>query len=82
MNIKILRAKMNKKDLTFEQAVTEIETIIKNIEINELDLESSLNNYKNGMELIKFCQEKLQNIEQKIKIFDQENNQLQDINLE
>lgn len=73
---------MNTKNTTFEQAVTKIETIISSIENGELDLETSLNNYKTGMELIKFCQEKLHNVEQKIKILDQENDKLQDITLE
>lgn len=71
-----------KNHITFEQAITEIETTISHIENNELDLEKSLEYYKNGIELIKYCQEKLQSIEQKIKIYDQENNQLKTITLE
>jgi len=70
---------MTKKSaVTFEQAITELESLIENIEINQTDLESALNNYKHGMELVKFCQEKLQDIEQKIKILDQDSNQLKD----
>lgn len=67
---------------TFEQAITELESLIENIEINQTDLESALNNYKHGMELVKFCQEKLREVEQKIKILDTESNQLKDFQAE
>lgn len=74
---------MTKKSaVTFEQAITELEALIENIEINQTDLESALNNYKHGMELVKFCQEKLREVEQKIKILDTESNQLKDFQTE
>lgn len=62
----------------FENAIKELEEIITQIEDNDVDLDSALNKYKHGMELIKFCQGKLNEVEQKIKILDQETNQLKD----
>lgn len=62
----------------FENAIKELEDIITQIENNDVDLDSALNEYKHGMELIKFCQSKLNEVEQKIKILDQETNQLKD----
>lgn len=74
---------MTKKNpATFEHAIKELETLIEDIEVNQTDLESALNNYKHGMELVKFCQEKLREVEQKIKILDTENNQLKDFQAE
>lgn len=67
---------------TFESAIQELEQIIQHIENNEVDLESALNNYKHGMELVKFCQNKLKDVEQKIKILDQENDQLKDLSMD
>ena len=67
-----------KTEVTFETAISELEQIIQHIETNQIDLESALNQYKQGMELVKFCQDKLQDVEQKIKILDQETNQLKD----
>lgn len=67
---------------TFENAIQELEQIIQHIENNEVDLESALNNYKHGMELVKFCQNKLKDVEQKIKILDQENDQLKDLSMD
>ena len=67
---------------SFESAIAQLEQIIQHIETNQIDLESSLNQYKEGMELIQFCQEKLRDVEQKIKILDQETNKLKDFNVE
>ena len=67
---------------TFESAINQLETIIQHIENNQIDLESALNQYKHGMELVKFCQDKLRDVEQKIKILDQETNQLKNFQTE
>jgi exodeoxyribonuclease VII small subunit len=67
---------------TFESAINQLETIIRDIENNQINLESALNQYKHGMELVKFCQDKLRDVEQKIKILDQETNQLKNFQTE
>ena len=74
---------MTKKNSdTFESAINQLEIIIQHIENNQIDLESALNQYKHGMELVKFCQDKLRDVEQKIKILDQETNQLKNFQTE
>lgn len=65
---------------TFEHAIEQLEQIIQHIETNQVNLDSALNQYKQGMELVKFCQDKLKDVEQKIKILDNETNQLKDFN--
>lgn len=65
---------------TFENAIEQLEQIIQHIETNQVNLDSALNQYKQGMELVKFCQDKLKDVEQKIKILDNETNQLKDFN--
>lgn len=73
----------NKKNTNnFETAIAQLEQIIENIEGNQVDLEDSLNQYKEGMALIKFCQDKLREVEQSIKILDQETNKLKDFNVD
>ena len=74
---------MTKKNLdTFESAINQLEIIIQQIENEQIDLESALNQYKHGMELVKFCQDKLRDVEQKIKILDHETNQLKNFQTE
>ncbi len=67
-----------KNDLNFEGAIKQLEQTIVDIETGNIDLELALSKYKDGVTLVKFCQEKLQDIEQKIKILDQDSNQLKD----
>lgn len=66
---------------TFEQSLAKLEQIIQNMDSN-VSLEESMKNYKQGMELIKTCQEKLNQVEQQIKILDVENDQLKDFSNE
>ncbi|RTL13279.1 MAG: exodeoxyribonuclease VII small subunit [Neisseriaceae bacterium] len=74
---------MTKKNSdTFESAINQLEIIIQQIENEQIDLESALNQYKHGMELVKFCQDKLRDVEQKIKILDHETNQLKNFQTE
>ena len=55
----------------FEDALRELESIVDAMEKGNLDLDPSLAAYQRGMELLKFCQDKLSAAESKIRIFDQ-----------
>ncbi len=46
-------------DLSFEQALKELEAIVRRLEGASGDLEASINDYVRGTELKKFCDEKL-----------------------
>ncbi len=65
------------KNLTFEQSLTELETIVQNLEQGELSLEESINLFERGLALSKISQDKLQEAEQKVKILLHENGQAQ-----
>ena len=55
-----------KIDLTYEQAVAELEGIIKKLESGEASLDDSISLYSRGMELSKFCKDKLDSIVKQI----------------
>ncbi len=57
-----------KIDLTYEQAVSELEGIIGKLESGEATLDESISMYSRGMELSKFCKEKLDDIVKKINM--------------
>lgn len=61
-----------KKEMTYEQAVSELEEIISKLESGEASLDDSIALYSRGMELSKFCKEKLDAIEKKISILSQD----------
>jgi len=55
---------------TFESAVAELERIVTSMESGELSLEDSLASYKRGAELLKFCQDALQEAAQQVKVLE------------
>lgn len=55
-------------DMTYEQAVAELEEIIRKLESGEASLDDSIALYSRGMELSKFCKDKLDDIVKKISI--------------
>ncbi len=55
------------KDLTFDQALQELENIVKQLEAGTLSLEESIREFERGVTLGKLCNEKLTSAEQKIQ---------------
>jgi exodeoxyribonuclease VII small subunit len=60
------------KKINFEKSMERIEDIIKKLEDNDLDLETAMNLYKEGIELTSTCYNKINEVEaQSIKILEQ-----------
>ena len=59
------------KAIHFEQSVTELENIVKQLEKGELTLEESLKQFEKGIGLARQCQNVLNQAEQKIEILTQ-----------
>ncbi len=57
-----------KDELSFEQAITGLEKIAEELEKDDLDLDTSVKKFEEGMELSKKCNEILQKAEKKITI--------------
>lgn len=60
----------------FEQALSELETLVNTLEKGELSLEASLEHFEKGMNLSRSCQQSLQDAEQKVNILIEQNGQL------
>jgi exodeoxyribonuclease VII small subunit len=56
-------------DLTFEQAVAELEEIIRKLEDGRMPLEDAVKSFERGSYLKKFCEDKLKNAQLKIEMF-------------
>ena len=63
-----MKNKKLKQELDFESAFDELQSIQNRIDTGDLSLEDSVELYKRGSYLIKFCEEKLKSVEQEIKI--------------
>ena len=57
---------------TFEQALAELEKIVKKMESGDLSLEQALATHKRGLELAKFCQQRLEAAQQQVKVLEGE----------
>ena len=57
---------MPKKEFSFNEAVVEIEKILRNIESGELDIDKLSVEVKRASELIRQCQKKLRTTEEEI----------------
>ena len=58
---------------TFEDSLAELEKIVANMEAGQLPLEESLAAYKRGTELLKFCQQKIQDAESQVRVLTEAN---------
>jgi exodeoxyribonuclease VII small subunit len=57
---------------SFEQALAELEKIVSKMESGELTLEQALATHKRGLELAKFCQQRLEAAQQQVKVLEGE----------
>ena len=59
---------------TFESALGELETIVKQLEEGDLDLEESLKLFEKGVKLSRECRERLAKAERRIEILLKDSN--------
>ena len=59
--------KIDIENISFEQALKELEDIVRNLESGAIALDDSLENYENGIKLVRRCNLLLDNAEKKVK---------------
>ena len=60
------------QELTFEAALAELEKIVTRMESGELSLEQALATHKRGLELARFCQQRLEAAREQVKVLEGE----------
>jgi len=63
-------ATKREKEPTFEEALAQIERIVAEVEEGKIGLDESVAKYEAGMKLIRFCQEKLNQVEKRLEMID------------
>ena len=58
------------KAVGFEQAMTELEQIVADMEAGKLSLEDSLAAYKRGAELLALCRSRLEDAQQQVRVLE------------
>ncbi|ALC85001.1 MULTISPECIES: exodeoxyribonuclease VII small subunit [unclassified Bacillus (in: firmicutes)] len=57
---------MAKKEIPFDEAMLQLENIVRQLEQGDVPLENAIELYQKGMELSKLCSEKLQSAEKQL----------------
>lgn len=62
------------KELSFEDAINELEKTVNELEVEKLTLDESVKKFEKGMELSKYCNELLEKAEKDITILIEQSN--------
>ena len=74
--------KKDKSELTFEESIKKLETIVKDLENGNVTLDDAINKFSEAMKLAKLCNEKLKNAEESVNKILKENGSLEDFTIE
>ena len=58
---------MAKKELTFEEAMNRLSTVVSTLEQKDQPLDTTIDLFEEGLNLVKSCESKLKNFESKIE---------------
>ena len=61
-------AKNESTEHNFEQALAELEDVVEQLESGALPLDDSLAAFEKGVGLVKFCNQKLNEVEKKVEV--------------
>lgn len=74
--------KEEEKELSFEESLLELETIVKKLEVGDVLLDDAINEFNKAMNLAKTCDLKLKNAEEAITKLVKENGEVVDFKVE
>ena len=57
----------DKKEISFEAAIAELQSVVDRLEAGQVALEESLALYERGIALVKICNERLDAAEQRVR---------------
>lgn len=72
---------MEKKEKTFEESLTELESIVKELEQGDVDLDKAISKYSEAMKLAKSCGDKLNNATEAVNKILKENGNLENFEI-
>jgi len=60
-----------KEPTSYEQALTELDRLVQQMEGGQLPLDQLLDGYRRGAELLAFCRNRLQAVEDQVKVLEE-----------
>lgn len=70
------------KELSFEENLNNLETIVKDLESGNVPLDDAINKFTEAMKIAKTCDEKLKNAEENVNKILNKDGTLSDFNIE
>lgn len=64
------------KDISFEKAMEQLESIVKKLEEGDVPLEEAIQYFQEGMELSKLCHKKLKRVEEQMEFILEDNGEI------
>jgi exodeoxyribonuclease VII small subunit len=61
-------AKKDPQELKFEEAIAHLEQVVEQLESGDLSLEDSLAAFEKGVGLVRYCNQKLSEVEKKVEL--------------
>lgn len=68
------------QDLSFEESLEKLEEIVNKLENGDIPLDDAIDEFKNAMELVKVCNDKLNSAEEAIAKIVQDNGDIVEFN--
>jgi exodeoxyribonuclease VII small subunit len=65
-------SKHSANSISYEAALQELEQLVAKLESGDLPLEQLLSQYQRGAELLKLCRDRLEAVENQVKVLDQD----------
>ena len=75
-------AEKKEKELSFEESLDHLESIVKKLETGEVPLDDAISEFNKAMKLAKTCDDKLKNAEEAITKLVKENDEIVDFKVE
>ncbi len=80
--IKVDGKEIDTSKISFEEALNDLEIIVKKLETGEVPLDQAIEEFNNAMKLSKICNDKLKTAEESITKLVKDNNELEDFKIE
>jgi len=61
-------AKKNQPEKTFEDALKRLEEVLESLEHGNLNLEESVKAFEEGVKLVRFCHDRLDEVERRVEL--------------
>ena len=71
-----------KKDMKFEEALSKLEEIVKELESGDVELDKAISKYTEAMELVKFCSDKINSATDQVTKILNEGEKLEDFKVD